>query len=361
MMYYASSVMYPNGETLTFAYDTTTLPGDPFQQTFHRPNRITSSLGYFISITYHPGAIENNAWGRPSQATLYKSSAPTIPLGRLTYSQDGSTITDIGGRVFTCQGCLNYLGAGLERWSGALTLPGESSPTFQAASVAGYNVVGSVTRDGTAWNYAYTNLQPNSQSPGSYLYSRLTVTGPQAFNTVYDIETTDFRNVIWKITDSIGRATLVDFNNKYQLERITYPEGNAASVVYDDFGNITSRTTQPKPASGMSPVTETANYPTASCFPNTFDILCNRPTWFRDGLGRQTDFQYNAVGQLTEQTDPADANGVRRRTIITYETSTGLSRRSVVRVCGNVTTCGTPDEIRGDPEVQAIYLGAHHG
>jgi RHS repeat-associated protein len=350
MIYYASSVMYPNGETLTFAYDTTTLPGDPFQQTFYRPNRITSSLGYFITISYHPGAIEDNLWSRPLVAALYASAAPTTPLGQLTYSQDGSTITDLGGRVFTCQGCLNYLGAGLERWSGELTLPGESSPTFQAAAVPGYNVVGSVTRDGTAWNYAYTNLQPNSQSPGSYLYSRLTVTGPQAFNTVYDIETADFRNVIWKITDSIGRATLVDFNDTYQLERITYPEGNAVSVVYDDFGNITSRTTQPKAGSGLGSVTETANYPTASCFPSTFDVLCNRPTWFRDGLGRQTDFQYNALGQLTEQTDPADANGIRRRTIITYETSTGLSRRNVVRVCGNVSTCSTPDEIRTEYE-----------
>lgn len=41
MTYYASSVSYPNGEVITFAYDTVTVPGPPFQQTFYRPNRLT--------------------------------------------------------------------------------------------------------------------------------------------------------------------------------------------------------------------------------------------------------------------------------------------------------------------------------
>ncbi len=349
MVFYASSVSYPNGEVITFAYDTVTVPGPPYLQTFYRPNTVTSNLGYFISITYHSSDLQSGYWGSPLQATLYKSTAPTTPLGRLTYSLDGSTITDLGGRVFTCQGCANKLGAGLERSSGTVTLPGEASPTLQVTALPGYDVVNSVTRDSVLWNYAYTNLR-NGQTLNSYLYDRVTVTGPNSYSAIYDIETHDFRNVIWKITDSLGRATNVDFDDAYRLQSVTYPEGNAASVVYDGFGNITSRTMQPKPGSGLSQVTETANYPTASCFPSTFDILCNRPTWYRDGLGRQTDFQYNALGQLTEQTDPADANGVRRRTIITYETSTGLSRRSVVRVCGNISTCGTPDEIRTEYE-----------
>ncbi|MBV6422921.1 MAG: hypothetical protein NAOJABEB_00708 [Steroidobacteraceae bacterium] len=46
-----------------------------------------------------------------------------------------------------------------------------------------------------------------------------------------------------------------------------------------------------------------------------------------------------------------DPHGVRRRTIITYETTpTGLSRRTVVRVCGDTSTCGTNDEIRTEYE-----------
>ncbi|HEX7076766.1 MAG TPA: hypothetical protein VF226_22225, partial [Hyphomicrobiaceae bacterium] len=69
----------------------------------------------------------------------------------------------------------------------------------------------------------------------------------------------------------------------------------------------------------------------------------------RVGAGQRA-FIYNDFGQLIEQTDPPGADGVRRKTYITYETSTGISRRSVVRVCGDTTTCGTPDEIRTEYE-----------
>ncbi|MGQ0384689.1 MAG: hypothetical protein ACT4UP_08435, partial [Gammaproteobacteria bacterium] len=349
LQYYASSVTYQNGEVISFTYDTAVLAGDPFNRTFYRPTRVTSNLGYFIAITYHPGELGSAGWNSPAQAALYSSAAPTTPLGRLTYSADGTTITDLGGRVFTCQNCPTTLGTALERAGGAIQLPGEASPTLQVTSLPGYSVVSSVTQDGVQWNYSYMTLRGNPQGNG-YLYNKLTVTGPNGYNTVYDIETQDDRNVIWQITDSIGRVTGVDFDDAYRLREVVYPEGNKASVSYDGFGNIASRTMQPKLGSGLSSITETANYPAASCDPSYFNVLCNRPTWFRDGLGRQTDFQYNTLGQLTEQTDPADANGVRRRTIITYETSTGLSRRNVVRVCGNVSTCGTPDEIRTEYE-----------
>lgn len=74
-------------------------------------------------------------------------------------------------------------------------------------------------------------------------------------------------------------------------------------------------------------------------------ISCYRLVWTRDALNRQTDYLYNSGGQLTEQTDPADAAGVRRKTYVTY-TTTGLSRPSVIRICGATTTCGTTAEIR---------------
>ena len=57
---------------------------------------------------------------------------------------------------------------------------------------------------------------------------------------------------------------------------------------------------------------------------------------------------------MTEKTEPADQNGIQRKTYITYETSTGISRPSVVRVCGDVSTCGTLDEVR----TEYTYWGA---
>ncbi len=206
MQYYASAVSYPNGETLSYTYDTATLAGDPFNRTFYRPTRITSNLGFFITIVYHPGELGTQGWNAPAEAAIYNSSAPTTPLGRLTYSADGTTITDLGGRIYTCQACGNVLGVALERSFGTLQLPGEASPTFQVAALPDYPLVSSVTQDGVQWTYAYTNLRPGAQA-NTHWYDRLTVTGPNGYNTAYDLRIVDQRNVLTRITDSIGRAT----------------------------------------------------------------------------------------------------------------------------------------------------------
>ena len=91
---YASSVQYPNGETLSFDYDTATAAGDP--RIFHRPNRMTSSLGFSISIAYHAAAY-GAGWGSPSVVTLHANGSPTAPIQRLTYDPGATAITDLGG------------------------------------------------------------------------------------------------------------------------------------------------------------------------------------------------------------------------------------------------------------------------
>lgn len=351
-LYYASSVSYPDGETLTYTYQTATLPGDTFDRTFYRPTKITSNLGFFITLTYQDDTLGNVGWSEVQAAAIYNSAAPTTPLERLTYGTDGTTttITDLGGRVFTCEGCLNELGVGTEVSAGSMQLPGESSPALQATALPDSAVVGSVTKDGVQWNYAYTNLRYDAASDG-YLYDQLAVTGPNGYDFTYDMTATldalgsARHNVITQITDSIGRTTSYVFDNNYRVTRIAYPEGNAVNVVYDNGGNIVSKTTQAKPGSGLADITETAYYDTTNC--DLYSVSCYRPVWLRDARGEQTDFVYNTSGLLTERKDPADADGVRRKTTIEYQTSaSGVSRPSVVHVCGDVTTCGTSAEIR---------------
>jgi RHS repeat-associated protein len=348
VLYYASSIDYPNGETITFTYDTATLGDDPWHSTFYRPTRITSNLGFFISITYQGNSLDLDDWGGVREATIYASADPATPLGRLTYGTDG-TITDLGGRVFSCQGCVNSLGTYLETSSGNSQLPGEGSASLQVVSLPSKPLVASVTNDGVAWNYAYTNLR-NGTSLTHYLYDRLTVTGPNGYNTIYEMRGFNDRNVISRITNSIGRVTSYDFDLSYRVTRIVYPEGNEMSATYDTSGNVTSRTMKPKPGSGLAVLSETAYYDLAGCGIVSGGALCYRPVWLRDARGKQTDFLYNLIGQLTERTDPADANGVRRKTYIEYESSTGISRKRVVRVCGETTTCGTSAEIRTEYE-----------
>ncbi len=353
VMYYASSVVYPNGETITYTYETVTPGDDPFQTTFYRPTRITSNFGFFITVSYQGQTLDSvEGWGTVAQATLYASANPAAPLGQLTYVKNGllTEITDIGGRVFRCQGCSNSLGTGLETSTGMTQLPGETSASLQVVSRPSEPLVASVTNDGVAWNYAYTNLRLGT-SVFSYIYDRLTVTGPNGYNTAYAMRDLGSRNVLTQITDSIGRVTAYDFDASYRVTRIVYPEGNETSVTYDDFGNIISRTTRPKPGSGLAVLTETASYVQPNCNTLTGSTMCYRPAWFRDARGNQTDFLYNGAGQVTERTDPADANGVRRKTYIEYEIAAGsVSRKRVVRVCGDTTTCNTTAEIRTEYE-----------
>jgi YD repeat-containing protein len=127
---------------------------------------------------------------------------------------------------------------------------------------------------------------------------------------------------------------------------IVYPEGNEIGVTYDANGNLTSRTLSARPGTGLPAITETAYYDPVVCP----QVRCFRPTWYRDARNKQTDFLYNDAGQVTEQTEPADDNGVRRKTYTEYETSTGVSRQHVVRMCGDTTTCGTSSEIRTEYE-----------
>ena len=353
IQYYASSVTYPNGEVLTYSYNTAMLPGDTLGRTWYRPTSISSNLGYAISITYqYTGTdLTHPLWGTPALVTLYKSSDPATALGRLTFS--GGTITDLGGRVYSCTGCANALGSNIETVAGSLTLPGEGSPTIQTTALAGApgvgGVVGSATRDGVGWNYAYSNLTYDVQSQ-SYWYSALTVTGPDNFQQVYNFTVSDRRNVMTGATDSIGRFTGYMFDSAYRPTRVTQPEGNRIDLGYDNFGNIIWRTATPKAGSGLATVTESAFYPTDDwnlCNGVMNKPGCYRPLWSRDGLGRQTDYVYNTAGQLIEQTDPADASGVRRKTYIEYETAAnGVSRRKVVRVCGTGAACGSSNEIR---------------
>jgi RHS repeat-associated protein len=357
VQYYASAVSYPDGETITFAYTTATLPGDTFERTFYRPHTVTSTRGYFISITYQGDTLGTTAWNTVQQATIYNSTEPTTPLGRLTYSEGGTTTitevgTDLGERVYHCTGCANSLGSNLEVAAGTLRLPGEPSATLEAAALPDAQVVGSVTKDGVPWNYAYTNLRLDSSGSG-FLYDRLTVTGPDGYHTVHDLQRLGEGNVLTQTTDSLGRTTSYQFDDQYRPTQITYPEGNKVSVVYDDYGNITSSTTRAKPGSGLADIVETAHYDTTNCTQR--GVLCYRPTSYVDARGKQTDFIYNSNGQLIERTDPADVNGVRRKTFITYQAPSGSPGR-IIRICGDITTCGTADEIRTEIEFRGNTL-----
>lgn len=354
-LYYLSTIQYPDGETISYNYDTVQPPGD--FRIYMRPNRIQSSTGYYITISYD-GALDPNSMndGRLQQVSLYGPADPNTPLARLTYS--GSSITDLAGRTYICGGCSNGLDNPTETSSGTLQLPGEASPSIQASSTA-YStaslapIVTSIVKDGVTWSYSYLNpryAQACSGTPiiGIAAFDRVTVTGPNGYSAAYNINGAGacppiaVPASIASVTDPLTRLTQYVYDINSRLTRVIQPEGNEVAVTYDMYGNIVTKTTKPKPGAGLSNLVESSYVNTSTCL----GVLCYRPVWIRDALNRQTDFAYNGSGQPTEQTDPADANGVRRKTYFQYDASSGLSRKTVVRVCGVGTTCGTANEFR---------------
>ncbi|AMG72867.1 YD repeat protein [Sphingopyxis granuli] len=361
--FYASSVEYPDGEVISFAYDTAGLPGDSYGRVFYRPIQVSTNLGYHISIAYHGSVLGEPNWGKPSQATLYKTSAPSTPIARLTYGLDGS-VTDLNGRVYHGFDP-GALGVETETASYSQKLPTESTNTLVVTPKSGLpalaQMIGSINRDGSVWNYSYTS-PTYAPELGGYTYSAVNVTGPAGYAASYTVQlggaikTIGLSNRITQVKDELNRTTSYEYDGNGRVTKIIEPEGNSVTVVYDAAGNISTRTMAAKPGSGLANIVTQAHVDLApytdanGVLDCKLTSLCWRPVWTRDALNHQTDYVYNARGQLTQQTDPADQNGVRRRTINEYaEVDTGagfVSRKTVTRVCGVTTTCGTTQELR---------------
>jgi RHS repeat-associated protein len=345
-VYYATKITYPNGQTIDITYATFVQSPDPLEAVLVRPTRLTSSLGYYIDISYVTNDGTSGSWGLVQQATLYRTSDPATPLARLTYN--GAAITDLAGRTFECM-CLNAMDAPIQTADGTLKLPGETAFAREFTSIPTNNyaappMIASAKRDGVTYNYNYQNVVFDSTSLSNF-YNGVTVTGPNGYYRAYAIQpgvSLAPVNLIKSVTNELGAVTSYAYDGNNRLNAITYPEGNKEQITYDAFGNVSAKVTKAKPGSGLADITESAFVDTATCQ----GVLCYRPVWVRDGLGRQTDYVYNAAGQVTERTDPADADGVRRKTYTTYDATSGISRPTVVRVCGKGAACGTGDEIR---------------
>lgn len=341
--YYASSIVYPDGEVISLTYQT----AYGFGRTQHRLTQKSSSLGYYLAFSYHSSDPNQGLWGSLAQATLYGAGAP---LGQLTYGGANGTITDLAGRVFTCSSCNNSVGALVETPGASVTLPSETTPAKIVTPHSSALVVSAVTNDGVNWAYNYANLQ-QATFP-DYKYTSVTVAGPNGFNQTYAIQpkTQTSPNLITSVTDSIGRGTSYQYDGHFRPTRVTSPEGNYVQITYDNYGNITNKLAQPKAGSGLSAIGESSAINQAAC--DQTRVLCFRPVSFTDGLGRVTEYTYDTAGRLVSEIAPADANGVRRATYLTYGSS--YTAPSEVRVCSLNVNCW----ISGEFKTQYTYFGS---
>lgn len=245
---YASSVVYPDGETITYSYQSYVDPGDYLNRTWYRPTAVTSNLGYTISIAYQGNTFGTNEWNTPSQVTLYKTSDPGTPLARLTYS--ANSITDLNNRVYQCTGCNNSLGLTEEAWAGSLQLPGESSQAKQITQSSSGTLVGAAIKDGVQWSYGYTNptFWP---APNSYTYSKVTVTAPDGYNVQYNLAYTALTpqyptNYITSIVDSLTARPPINMTQPFDLPARSIP--NSTRSISNMTSMEMSRRRRPRPS-----------------------------------------------------------------------------------------------------------------
>ncbi len=348
--FYPSWIKWTNGEQHNYTYDLYA-SGITVQ---HRPNKITSNLGYEMRFTYQSNTGSSVGWRKVASVAIYKSSAPSTVLAKLTYS--GNTVTDLAGRTWTCGGCSFGMDDPPQVNATTLKLPSEATNSYAAtASSAGAPLakpVGQVVRDGTTWNYSYQGLTNVYQDPSTPKFSKITVSGPSGFSRSADIYHPPNSQVgqvsprVTKITNGLNQSVNYVHDIHGRLTKITQPEGNSVSVTYDGLGNITEKRTKNK--TGGFDIVETAYYASSTGTVPCYGIMCFRPGWTKDAMGKQTDYTWNTThGGMLTKTGPVDVHGKRQKTI--YEYYPGLARLKKERMCsvnsnGSNDSCGTATE-----------------
>jgi YD repeat-containing protein len=145
--------------------------------------------------------------------------------------------------------------------------------------------VTSVTNAAGTWNYSYTR-------PGNN-FGTTTVTAPGSVVTYVEYNTD--KGYATLLRDPLNRTTTYSYDTSGRMVSMTMPEGNNVVFTYDARGNVTQKTTNPKPGSSLAPLTEYAGYD-ATC---TIDIKCNKPNYVIDAKGNRTDFEYDVGTQAS--------------------------------------------------------------
>ncbi|PVM90329.1 RHS repeat domain-containing protein [Caulobacter endophyticus] len=309
-------ITYPNGVKLNYNYaqseqcDWGGVIGEldepcPNRSPISRLQSITSNAGYQLHLDYmsEEPLVDPLGWVEVAKVTAFNmttdycspwaaSCAFSQNWPSLTYSQTvgQASVTDQASRTFVYGYDTND--GGMLR----IRLPGSAADdrTFTYAN----GKISSVTDATGTWNYAYVD-------GGSTLTT--TVTGPLSHLDTYVSDKTKLR--LTSVNDSLNRTRSYEYDSYGRATKLTNPEGDYASLVYDVRGNVLSTTHVAKPGSGLADIVTSATYPVSCASP----VTCNQPTSTTDALGKVTDYAYDAThGGLLSVTAPAPTAGAAR-------------------------------------------------
>ncbi|WAC59618.1 hypothetical protein [Brevundimonas sp. SL130] len=372
-------IVRPNGERLTFDYDSPSIIYRSFVT-------VTSSAGYQLRLRIRRRSQDEmcvpydaKGWTCLLSATLIRTAEENCPLvAECTYGRVWPSLrvgyvgaskiilSDEAGRQTTytvTEGTGGRLNGWLRRVITAVNYPDGRVRTFSyrtARSLPGEplgstSTISTVNEGGAQWSYLWASDFPPEWKDtlwGLYAGTR-TVIDPTGRSWAYKIGyggRADYgigRNYLVSARDDAGRITSYDWFGYHNpvLKRVTFPSGKRVEYTYDVRRNIVSE----KEFSTDGSFIELKAGFDADC---DNALTCNQPNWVEDRNGGRTEFTYGDLhgGVLTER-QPALLNGVRLETRYTYDalsTNDGaIYRLTEMSKCSSISSCaGTDDEVR---------------
>jgi YD repeat-containing protein len=267
---------------------------------------------------------QDTFWDRRTGAVFSRTSAPPSSAPTVVYAYpapDVTEVTDIGGRKWR-----------FTTTTGQLTGIRRPSATSDTTTVAyGTGGVTQVTRDGVSTGYARVVGSTTTTT---------TITDATSGTVVVISDNTKGRPT--SVTDQLGRVTAYSYDTNARLTETTAHEGNKLKYTYDARGNVAETRAVAKTPGTPPDIVTTAQYPVTCADPK----ICNRPEWTRDAKGNQTDYQYNASGQITSVKQPA-VGGIHPEMRYSYTVQGGVSLLTSVSACRTTASCSNgADEVK---------------
>ncbi|WP_177179225.1 RHS repeat-associated core domain-containing protein [Sphingomonas sp. OV641] len=331
--YRATQVRRPNGETLSFSYQTGTywILNHTEMMDMSRLAYVQSSGGYRITFNYAANSASDaqsaKIWLTRTGVSVSNVARGTGVLATSSYSQSTytgartMTVSDMAGRstgyAINADGRIT-----------AITYPGSSAADVTIV----YNSIGRISSVSDASGptaYTYTDS-------GNVRTTR--VTDPHGGVSVYTFNITTQKML--SSANALGQTTGFQYDGFGRTTRVTAPEGNATQYSYDGRGNLIETRAIAKSGSGIADAVSTASFPCASA------ATCDKPQSTRDARGNQTDYNYDpTTGNVLSVVAPADANGIRATTSFGYGAVNGAQRLVRTATCRTATSCpGTAGE-----------------
>lgn len=373
------SVDLPSGQTNTFHYVTRTL-GDTYcfngtditPKFDRRLQSITNNFGYQLYFTFESNDAEDvERWATPSRVTGINNAVdycgPVATSCAAALSNAWPYLTydlELGETVFVifAPGRLRInsvtdaegkrVDFGYDDSQAVIFAPNSISypnGTLSNISIVYLgNRVSSYNRGFGAWSYSYDDV---FVSPTNWTRT-VTVTDPDNKST--EVKSDVVERLVESVKDELGYTTTYEYDVQDRISKVTQPEGNYVSYLYDSRGNLKQTTAVAKPGLGEPNIVTSASYP-ATC---SNQKTCNKPTSTTDPRGKVTDYTYASThGGVLTITAPS-VGGVRPQTRYTYAqknayfksganfvTGSPVYRLTKISACATSPSCsGTSDE-----------------